>query len=167
MDILITPEDVIKRCLWSRYKKFALNKVPEEKLREIVQKNEPFVIEEDLAYVIGLLKIVETDNLVHRFNQDITHLLNVRSTISDEKVLINKSVIVKEIIEYKDRFPEYYNADKKYTESILDLNEYVTTVYNKIVEIEEIKIKKIKGNIERVYTFLLSNAVKKSLNLKR
>ena len=167
MIITLSPDCIIKRCLWSKYKKFALNKVPEEKLREIVEKNEPFVIEEELAYVIGLLKIVETDNLIHRFNQDVTHLLNVRSTINSEKVLINKSVIVKEIIEYKDRFPEYYNADEKYANSILELNEYITEVYNKIIKIEEIKITKIKGNTEKVYTFLLSNSVKKTLNLKR
>ena len=167
MQILLSAEEIIKRCLWSKYKKFALNKVPEEKIREIVEKNEPFVIEEELAYVIGLLKVVETSNLVHRFNQDVVHLLNVRSTINNEKVLINKSVIVKEIIEYKNRFPEYYIADKEYSESISELNEYITEVYNKIIEIDEIKITKFKGNIEKVYTFLLSNAVKKTLNLKR
>lgn len=167
MILTLTPEDIIKRCLWARYKKFGLRDKSEEEIKEIVEKNEPFAITEDLAYVIGLLKVVETDNLIHRFNQDITHLLNVRSTINNERVLINKSVIIKEIIEYKERFPEYYKADKKYTESIKDLNEYITDVYDKIVEIEEIKIKKIKGNTEKVYTFLLSNSVKKSLDLKR
>jgi len=167
MIISITPHDIIKRCIWLKYKRFALNNFSEQEIKKIVEENKTFTISEDMAYVIGLLKIIETDNLIHRFNQDITNLLNVKSTINNDRVLINKSVIVKEIIEYKNRFPEYFKSDLNFENSIKELKDYINEIYDKLINIEEIKIKKIKGKVEKTFTYLLSNSVKKILDMKR
>ena len=55
MIITVTPEDLIRRCLWADYKRFALNKKSEQEIQLLVKENKPISITEDLGYAIGLL----------------------------------------------------------------------------------------------------------------
>ena len=91
MIITINPHDIIKRCIWSEYKRFILKDKTEDEIIKIVERNEPTVISEEDAYVIGLLKTIETTNLIHRFNLHIDDFLKIKSTINNDKVIINKS----------------------------------------------------------------------------
>ena len=166
MQILITPEDIIKRCLWLEYKKFVLKGKNEDEIDDIIIKNKPDVLSENDAYVIGLLRVVETEDLIHRFNKDINDLLTIKSTIhnvnGDNKVLINKFSLLKEMMDFKERFPVSYDAKQPYKDAIKEVKEYVTKIYDDIskMTIYTIIIK------EKTYTFVLSSNVKKIIDDK-
>ena len=67
MQIIISPNDIIQRCLWDKYKKFCLHEKDEKEIEKIIESNKPVSLNENDAYVIGLLKVIETDNLRRDF----------------------------------------------------------------------------------------------------
>ena len=163
MQILLTPDDIIKRCLWHNYKKFVLKNKKEVEINEIIKRNEITTINENDAYVIGLLKYIKTENLIHRFNLEIEEFLKIKSTINKSNVVINRGSILKEVSDFKDRFPNAYNPNDIYLNAISELNEHVNNVYDEISQLETIKIPN-KKNI--MYTYVLSNRVKKLISFK-
>jgi hypothetical protein len=143
MIISVTIEDIIKRCLFSDYKRFVLKNKSEQEIQIIVKENKPIVLSENEAYAIGLLKCIETDNLVHRFIVHMKEMINIKSTIFDKNVYISVKIIENELESFKKRFPEYWEADLAYAKGISDLNEFITKLQNliKTFEIFEFKIK--------------------------
>ena len=140
MNILVTPEDIIRRCLFSSYKKFILKDKTKAETIKIIEDNEIHSLSENDAYVIGLLKVVETDNLVHRFRLEIEEFIKIKTTVNNERVIINKTAIVNEISNFKNRFPEYYVTDKYYQEKIDELKVFIDEVYEKVIALESIEI---------------------------
>ena len=172
MNIVLTPEDIIRRCLWSEYKKFILKDKNEKEIEEIIKKNQPFSLSENDAYVIGFIKIIETINLIHRFKIHINEVLEVKSTIQEvpinedennkeKKVLINKSVMLNECITFKDRFPHYYNADSDFNKAVEEVNEFVNLKYQEIDKLETVVLTKIMNGQTKKVTYLYSNKVSK------
>ena len=159
MNILITPEDIIKRCLWTKYKKFVLTSKKKAEIEEIISKNELLAINENDAYVIGLLKIIETENLVHRFRLEIEEFVKIKTTVNKERVIINKSSLMKEVIEFIDRFPKAFTPEDNYQTAIDDMVVYVNEVYKKINDLEIIEIMFKEKN----YTYVYSKDVNKIL----
>jgi hypothetical protein len=80
MRILITPNDIIERALWYKYEKYILEEKSQEEINKIVEENKEFELPERDALIIDLIKCIETDNLKHRLNQHILHILSVKST---------------------------------------------------------------------------------------
>jgi len=158
MQIIVTPECIIKRCLFTKYKKFVLKDMSKEEIDNWVVDNKPEVISENDAYVIGLLKIIETENLIHRFNLFIEDFLKIKSTINDNKVIINKSSLLKEILEFKDMFPESFIPNKAYMEGITDMKKYVVDVYEQVEKFETLQIPQKDG---KIYTYVSSSDVQK------
>jgi len=158
MQILVYPEDIIKRCLWTKYKKFVLKDKNDEEVDKIIEENSPVVLSENDAYVIGLLKVIETDNLIHRFNLHVDDFLKIKSTINKERVIINKSALLKEILEFKDMFPDAYKPNTEYLEAIIDMKKYVVDVYEKVELLEIIQVPQRDG---KIYTYVLSSDVNK------
>jgi len=163
MQIIVTPEDIIKRCLFDKYKFFVLKKMTEDDIRVHVEENKPTVISENDAYVIGLLRIVETENIVHRFNIDIDEILKIKSNIhevdGEKKVLIVKSVLLKDVLQFKDKFPEYYSPDIRYKKGIEEVLTYINNLYKEFDKLETIVLNIKEKNI----TFVASADVKKVL----
>lgn len=157
MNIIITIEDIIKRCLWTKYQRFVLKDLKKDEIVKIIEENKPTTISENDAYVIGLLKTIETDDLVHRFRLYIEDFLKIKSTINSDKVIINKSSLLKEMIEFKDMFPAAYKPNAEYQASIDDMKKYVVAVYDKIETFEVIQIEMN----EKIYTYVLSSDVQK------
>ena len=77
MRISILPTDIVKRCLWDSFSYYIVGS--EKEAEKILKENSEFELSEREAIVIGLLKVMETDNLIHRFNDYLTHFLTVRS----------------------------------------------------------------------------------------
>jgi len=157
MQIMVYPSDIIKRCLFNKYKKFVLKDMTNVQVDAWIEENKVEVLSENDAFVVGLLKVIETDNLIHRFNLEIIDFLKIKSTINDGRVLINKSSLLKEIIEFKDMFPEAFKPDLSYQEGIDDMKIYVVDIYNKIekLEIYEINMR------DKIFTYVLSSDVQK------
>ena len=74
MTINIKPSDIVKRGLWDTYVYYVVGS--EKDAEQLLLKDEEFILSERDAIVIGLLKVMETDNLIHRFNDYITHFLS-------------------------------------------------------------------------------------------
>lgn len=158
MRILIHPEDIVKRCLWDSYTYFIVGseKVAEQMLKE----NQEFELSERDAIVIGLLKVMETDNLIHRFNDYLTHFLTVRSVKEKDNFLIKKKSLETNIDKFLDKFPDYWAPPANYRESLKDLIQYIDNLKDEIEKLDVIKV-----TIQNVtYEFYNSNAVKKLLN---
>lgn len=161
MQIIVSVSDLIKRCLFSSYKKFVLYDKTDEEIRNMVIEDLPTVISEEDAFVIGLLKCVETDNIIHRFNQHINEVLQIRSISVDSNLLINKASLLKEVISFKSRFPSYAKLPENYTKSISDCMTHIDTIREKI---EKMTITKVKRQ-DKISECVESKKVRKLLEL--
>jgi hypothetical protein len=146
LNIILTPEDLIKRCLWSDYKRFVLKDKSEQEIQSLVKENKPVVLSENDGYAIGLLKVIETDNLIHRFIVHMKEMINIKSTIFDKSVYISVRIVENELESFKKRFPEYWESDRVYEKSIQDLINYINNLQllTKTFEVFEFKIKEKK-----------------------
>jgi len=90
MKITIRPSGIIKRCCWDAYVYYVLKSDKEG--QKLLEADEEFEISEKDALVMGLLKVIETDNLIHKFNGYIV------------EVLMNKSMGRKELMIRKKTF---------------------------------------------------------------
>lgn len=156
MQILITPEDIIKRCLWSDYKRFCLKGKSEDNILIIIEENKPIILKEEDAYVIGLLKIVETPNLVHRLKENMDEMLKIRSNIFNNKLYIIKSVALKEINQFVLRFPPTFKPSFEYKKGIEDLKIFSEKIYNEVDKLPT----QLFQNGDKTYTYVSSNNVK-------
>lgn len=143
MIITVNPEDLIKRCLWSDYKRFVLKDKKEDEIQTIVKENKPIVLTENDGYAIGLLKVIETDNLVHRFTVHMKEMINIKSTIFDKSVYISVRIVENELESFKKRFPDYWEPNSVYQQAIEELVKHITNLQElvKTFEIFEFKIK--------------------------
>jgi translation initiation factor 2B subunit (eIF-2B alpha/beta/delta family) len=156
MQILITPEDIIRRCLWIEYKRFCLRDKNDEDIKKIIEENKPVALKEEDAYVIGLLKVVETPNLVHRLKEHMDEVLKIRSNIFNNKLYIIKSVAMKEISTFVARFPEGFKPPFEYKKGIEDLKEFSTRIYADIDKLQTYSF----ASGDKIYTYISSNGVK-------
>ena len=158
MKIFITPEDIVKRCLWDTFTYYTIGS--EKEAEKILKENAEFELSERDAIVIGLLKVMETDNLIHRFNDYLIHFLTVRSLKEKDNFLIKKKSVETSIEKFLEKFPSYWNPDLSYKQSLQDLIEYTDDLKTKISKLEIIKM--TVQNIS--YEFYNTSAVKKLLN---
>jgi hypothetical protein len=160
MQILVTPSDIIKRCLWLEYKRFCLKDKKEEELKSIVFDDSPIILKEEDAYVIGFLKVVETPNLVHRFKDHIEEYLKIKSFISNNRLYIKLVDILKEVSTFKECFPDYFNPPFEYKKGIDDLKNFIDKIYP---EIEKLTIIKLPNKEGKIIDHVSSNSVKSLL----
>lgn len=157
MQIKITPEDIIKRGLWDFYTYYVVGS--EKEAQELLKKNEEFILSEKDAIVIGLLKVMETDNLIHRFNDYLIHFLLIRSVKEKTDAIIKKKTIESAIEKFLNKFPDYWKPEINYANSLIDLKKYITDISEKISNLEVINLA-----IQNItYEFYSSNAIKKLL----
>ena len=152
MIITVLIDDIIKRALWSDYKRFVLKNKSEDEIKNIVKENKPVALSENDAYAIGLLKIIETDNLIHRFSNHMKEIINIKSTIFDKNIYISVKIIENELELFKKRFPEYWDSDTIYNNAIIDLNNHIDKLMS-ILNTFEVFEFKIKDKKIRYYQF--------------
>lgn len=158
MQIKITPEDIVKRGMWDFYTYYIIGS--EKEAQELLKKNEEFILSEKDAIVIGLLKVMETDNLIHRFNDYLIHFLSIRSIKEKTDALIKKKTLESAIEKFMGKFPIYWKPAMNYQNALKDLQVYVDDINSKIAQLEITQV-----TIQNVsYDFYSSNAVRKLLN---
>lgn len=157
MTINIKPSDVVKRGLWDTYVYYVVGS--EKDAEQLLLKDEEFILSERDAIVIGLLKVMETDNLIHRFNDYITHFLSVKSNKEGDGFYIKIKSIEHAIEVFNKKFPSYWNMPINYKKGYDDLVIYMSDFENKVKNLD-IHTFTIQNN---KYDFYLSNAVKKLL----
>ncbi len=157
MKITITPEDLVRRCLWDHFVYYILGS---DKNAEIMlNENKELELSEKDALVIGLLKTIETDNLIHKFNTYVVDFLTNKSINNSNQVLIRKKALEISVDKFLDKFPDYWIPNTIYKKSLSELVDYL----------EDFKIKLEKLDVQKVtdqfgtYEFFVSNNVKKLL----
>lgn len=158
MRILITPSDIVKRGLWDTYAYYVVGS--DKEAEKLLIEDKEFEISERDALVCGLLKVIETDNLIHRFNDTMIHYLNIKSVKIADDVLIKKKNCREFIDKFINKFPDSWTPPPNYAQSLDDLIDYTNTLKDKIEDLEVIKASLLNVN----YEFYLSSAVKKLLN---
>jgi hypothetical protein len=158
MKIILCAEDIVKRCLWDSYVYYVVGS--EKEAEKLLLENKEFELSERDAIVIGLLKVMETDNLIHRFNDYLTHFLTVRSMKDKDNFLIKKKSLETSIEKFLDKFPDYWTPTSGYKSAIKDLVVYIEDLKEKIEKIEIVKM--TVQNIS--YEFYNANSVRKLLN---
>jgi len=158
MKILIHPEDILKRGLWDTYVYYVVGSEKEAQTKLL--ENQEFEISERDAIVIGLLKVMETDNLIHRFNDYMIHFLTVKSIKEKDDILVRKKSLETAIEKFLDKFPTYWTPDTIWRRSLEDLKGYIEQFRSKVEKVEVIKM-----TIQNInYEFYTSNSIKKLLN---
>ena len=158
MNIKIFPEDIVKRCLWDHYVYYILGGSDKEAEKILKENNEIEVSEKD-ALVIGLLKVIETDNLIHKFNGYVMELLTNKSLKEKELLLVRKKALDAALDKFVDKFPDYWEPNTGYRKGLLELVEYVENIKKDVDRLEVHKI--VDKNV--TYEFYNSNNVRKLL----
>jgi translation initiation factor 2B subunit (eIF-2B alpha/beta/delta family) len=161
MQIIVTPSDIINRCLWDKFRKFCLHQRNEDDVKKIIEENKPLSLSEEDAFAIGLLKVIETDNFIHRFNEHMMEVLQIKSNVFKDELFINKQSITKELSSYMDKFPEYYKPTFHYKKSIDDLKNYISVIEENVSKAEVFNVK----NKEKIMTYYKSKDIKKCLEI--
>jgi len=157
MQIKVTPEDLIRRCVWDNYVYYILGSDKEG--QKLLESNEEFEISERDALVIGLLKIIETDNLIHKFNTYITEFLTNKTKKEEELLLVNKKSFDSSVDKFLNKFPDYWEPSTRWVSSLKELVDYIDNFKS---EVDQLEIHKI---VDKNVTFELypSNSIKKLL----
>lgn len=158
MKITVFPEDLVKRCVWDNYTYYVVGS--EKEAEKILKENKEFDLSERDALVIGILKVIETDNLIHKFNSYIVDLLTNKSINSQNSILIRKKTLETSIDKFLDKFPKYWEPSPSYKNSLNDLKKYVDEFKSKALDLEIIEITDKFGT----YDFLNSNSIKKLIS---
>ena len=116
-------------------------------------------ISERDALVIGLLKLIETDNLIHKFNSYIMEFLTNKSIKEKEYLLVRKKTFDYAIDKFVDKFPDYWEPNLSWSMSLKELVDYVEIMK---IEVEKLEIHKIVDK-NVTYEFYNSNNVRKLL----
>jgi len=158
MKILITPKDIADRCLWDSYAYYIVGS--EKEAERILKENEEFELSERDALIIGLLKVIETNNFIHKFNDYFIHSLGVKSTKIEGDHVIKLKSLLSIIEKFKEKFPEYYVPGAFYDNSLKDVNVYMDNILKNIDKLDILKLTDKTGT----YDFLTVNSVKKLLS---
>jgi hypothetical protein len=158
MKILIKPSDIVKRCFWDAYSYYIVGS--DKEAEKLLKEDKEFEISERDAIVLGLLKVMETDNLVHRFNDYMVHFLTVKSIKEKNDILIRKKSLEIAIDKFLDKFPDYWVPPANYATAIKDLISYIDDLREKIEELDILKLE-IQNMTQEFYS---SNSAKKLLN---
>jgi len=159
MKITICASELIKRCLWDNYVYYIVGS--EKEAEKILKEDLEFEISERDALVIGLLKIIETNNLIHKFNTYVVEFLTNKSIMDPKKsgLLIRKKTFDFAIDKFLDKFPDYWEPNSAWAKALSELVTYIDEIK---LEIEKLDIQEIEDK-GIVYEFYNTNAVKKLL----
>jgi hypothetical protein len=157
MTIKIYPEDIVKMCLWDHYVYYIVGS--EKEAEKLLKENAEMELSERDALVIGLLKVIETDNLIHKFNTYVMEFLTNKSIKEKEYLLVRKKTFDLALDKFVDKFPDHWEPNSYWSKSLKELVEYVEGM--KIL-IEKLEIHKIVDK-NVTYEFYNSNNVKKLL----
>jgi hypothetical protein len=157
MQITIQPEELIKMCLWDSYVYYILGS--EKEAEKILKENKEMSISERDALIIGLLKVIETDNLIHKFNTYVIEMLTNKSIKEKDYLLIRKKTFDSAVDKFVDKFPDYWEPSAIWTKSLRELIDYIQNIK---LDMEKLEVHKIVDkNI--TYEFYNSNNIKKLL----
>lgn len=157
MRILVKPEELIRLCLWDNYTYYILGS--DKDAERILLENQEFEITDKDALVIGLIKILETSNLIHKFNTFMMDFLTNKSVSYSDQILIKRRILEAAIDKFLDKFPDYWTPDLEYKKALTDLIKYIGDFKANVEKLNNVKITDQFGT----YDSYTSQSVKKLL----
>jgi hypothetical protein len=157
MQIKIFPEDVVRRCLWDSYVYYVLGS--DKDAEQLLKENKEFEISERDALIIGLLKVIETPNLIHKFNTYIVEFLTNKSINQGKDVIVRKKALESSVDKFVDKFPDYWVPNTEYKRSLTELVDYIEVFKIGFDKIDIIKVTDQFGT----HDYVNSNNIKKLL----
>ena len=158
MKIILRPEDFVKLGVWDSFTYYIVG--DEKKAEEILIENSEFELSNRDALVIGLLKVIETPNLIHRFNTYLADFLNIKSQREGKSLLVRKKGLIFSIEKFLNKYPNYWNPTPEYKKGLQELEIYLDNLKNELELLERQKITDQFGT----HDFINSSNVKKLLN---
>jgi len=159
MKIENLPTELIKLCIWDTYVYYVLGS--DKNIEQIIKEDKPIQLSERDALVCGLLKVIESDNLIHKFNDYMYHHLTVKSVKNGTDVVVRKKVIDLLVDKFFDKFPvKFWTPDALYNRGLTDLQKYAAELKQDLSELNITIITDQTGTSE----YYTSNAVKKCLS---
>jgi hypothetical protein len=157
MTIKIYPEEIVKLCLWDTYVNYIIGSNKESE--EILKENKEMELSNKDALVIGLLSVIETNNLIHKFNNYVMDYLSNKTIRDNEQLLVRKKGFDLAVDKFLDKFPDYWEPSRMWVESLSDLYKYIDNIKNELESLELYTI--IDKNIS--FELYSSNNIKKLL----
>jgi len=137
MKIFITPEEIVRLCLWDLYSYYIVGS--EKESEKILKENKEIELSEKDGYVMGFLKTMETDNLIHKFNLHVTDYLTTRSVKEKEGIYIRKKTIETSVEKFISKFPPYWEPTPLFKQSLDELHKYVDRFLKAVDKMETVK----------------------------
>jgi hypothetical protein len=141
--------------VWDHYVYYVLGS--DKDAEQLLKENKEFEISERDALVIGLLKVIETSNLIHKFNTYVVDFLANKSISQGKDVLVRKKGLETSVDKFLDKFPDYWIPNVEYKKSLTELVDYIEVFKSGVEKIDIIKVTDQFGTHE----YLNSNNVKK------
>lgn len=160
MKIKILPSEIIKRCLWDTYVYYIVGS--EKEAERILKDDEEIEISEKDGLVMGLLKVIETTNLVHKFNTFIVEFLTNKSIKNAEGLLVRKNQFDLAVDKFLDKFPDYWEPNTAWVNSLKELVIYINAYKLELEKLEVIEV----DDKNMIFDCYSSNAVRKLLKFR-
>lgn len=109
MKILVKPSDLIRRLVWDKYAYFVLHKVPKSTIKTLIERDEVIELNEEDAFVIGLLNTIYTPELIYKFKQYLREILDNKSfknKAENDRLYITKQILINHASKFLSKFPE-------------------------------------------------------------
>lgn len=158
MKIILCAEDLVKRCVWDNYTYYVLGS--EKDAEALLKENKEFEISERDALIIGLLKVIETPNLIHKFNTYIVEFLTNKSINQGKDVIVRKKALESSVDKFVDKFPDYWVPNTEYKKSLTELVDYIEVFKTGLEKVDVLKVTDQFGTHE----YVNSNNIKKLLS---
>lgn len=163
MKILIKPSEIIKRGLWDSYVYYGLR--GDNKLaKEMVEEDVEFELKEEDGVVMGLLKVMETFNLIYRFNDYMVDFLTTKSNTQDGSSYIRVNLVEDKMDKFFTKYPDYYELSKPYQMGYDDLVEYVADLKEQFKQLDTYTLQSRKNKV--TFDAYATNDIKKKLKFK-
>lgn len=158
MQIRVFPTDLVVRCVWDNYTYYVLGS--EKDAEALLKENKEFEISERDALIIGLLKVIETPNLIHKFNTYIVEFLTNKSINQGKDVIVRKKALESSVDKFVDKFPDYWVPNTEYKKSLTELVDYIEVFKTGLEKVDVLKVTDQFGTHE----YVNSNNIKKLLS---
>ena len=166
MKILITPKDLIERCLWTDYSNYILRNISTDDKNKMIKENLEINLDEKDAYVIGLLAVVYTDHLIFKMNNFLNQILEHKSfggkkkkmtdndndlnnennddetdeVVDKNQRFISKDTLLQNIDDFIKEFPESYQPDEHWKYQLKEVEKYSKELMSKVNKLKTISI---------------------------
>lgn len=148
MTIKLKPSDLVKLFLWDSYKHFCLDTKTKSEIKEILAKDEEFIISDKDAFVINLTNVLYTPNVDYKFNQFILSILINKSfdRVDDDgktRKYINKQFLTLAPEEFKNKIPQNWSCDdKKFMNKLNKMDEINAKFLELLDNLATVKVQK-------------------------